>query len=283
MAHLREFRKGDRRFALELIAAEGWETNPVLWDLLVAGKGRGGYVAEESNHRVGLAFVLRFQRTGWIHDVIVAPPWRRRGLGAELMDRAINDLHAAGIETIHLDATTGGEPLYRKIGFRDDFQALRFGGIPQWSLPAADPREVGPVSRKDLVSLLELDSQFFGDDRSDLLVGLWQGYPKLSAALRGRGGKVEGFALARPFAGGHVIGPVVAGPQDIDGVRTLIRNMEEFLGGASVKLYVPGVDPLPVRFAKEAKLASLASSNRMTLGPAASQMGIWAELSGECG
>ncbi|GCB50686.1 GNAT family N-acetyltransferase [Streptomyces sp. NL15-2K] len=55
--------------------------------------------------------------TGWVQTVVVDPPWRRRGLGARVMDHALGWLRAREVSAVVLQTTEDGAPLYQKLGF----------------------------------------------------------------------------------------------------------------------------------------------------------------------
>lgn len=54
---------------------------------------------------------------GWVQTVVVDPPWRRRGLGARVMDHALDWLASRDVSAVALQTTEDGAPLYRKLGF----------------------------------------------------------------------------------------------------------------------------------------------------------------------
>ncbi len=67
--------------------------------------------------QVGFARVVTdFCRFGWLSDVFVAPPHRRRGLGRWLVECALAYQPLAGIERWLL-ATRDQQALYRGVGF----------------------------------------------------------------------------------------------------------------------------------------------------------------------
>ena len=70
---------------------------------------------------VGFARVLTDWRyRAYAYDVIVAPEWRDRGLGRELMDALLSHPRLAAVETVELSCQPEMIPFYRRWGFRDD-------------------------------------------------------------------------------------------------------------------------------------------------------------------
>src|ERR1700753_4315332 len=76
---------------------------------------------------VGTAATLPYEdKFAWIGMVLVDPDYRNRGIGTTLLHRAVEYLDGAGIETLKLDATTAGKPLYEKIGFVTEYEIDRW-------------------------------------------------------------------------------------------------------------------------------------------------------------
>ncbi len=90
---------------------------------------------------------------------------------------------------------------------------------------------MGPA---DLAAIARLDREATGFARRPML-------DRLAAAGEGvvllRDGAPAGYAIARPFGRGHVIGPVVAGSQDE--ARRLIEAALAPLDGRFVRIDVP--------------------------------------------
>jgi ribosomal protein S18 acetylase RimI-like enzyme/nitroimidazol reductase NimA-like FMN-containing flavoprotein (pyridoxamine 5'-phosphate oxidase superfamily) len=55
-------------------------------------------------------------KCAWIYDVVVAPAWRRRGLGSAMMRLLLDHPRVRHAATVRLQ-TMDAQPLYRKLGF----------------------------------------------------------------------------------------------------------------------------------------------------------------------
>lgn len=55
----------------------------------------------------------------FVRAIYVAPESARRGVGSALMEQAESDIAGAGFARAQLVATLSGEPLYRKLGYRE--------------------------------------------------------------------------------------------------------------------------------------------------------------------
>jgi ribosomal protein S18 acetylase RimI-like enzyme len=84
------------------------------------------YVAEKEGQVVGMVTLCLFTTlTGakaYLDHLVVAPRWRRRGVGRALMQHAIQQAKAAGASRIDLTANAtkeAGHALYRSLGFQE--------------------------------------------------------------------------------------------------------------------------------------------------------------------
>lgn len=74
---------------------------------------------------MGHIFSICYGRLGWIGLLIVNAEYRRRGIGALLMKKAMDYLLSRKVKTIKLEAVPKVANLYRKLGFVDEFDSLR--------------------------------------------------------------------------------------------------------------------------------------------------------------
>src|SRR5437016_12880203 len=59
-------------------------------------------------------------RLAWIGMVLTRPDYRRRGFAQRLVQTALERSAALKIESVKLDATQEGQPLYEKLGFKTE-------------------------------------------------------------------------------------------------------------------------------------------------------------------
>src|SRR5439155_5607717 len=175
------------------------------------------YAAHAASGRlVATSAILPYgERFGWISMVLVAGPYRRRGLATLLMRRAMEDLSAARLVPV-LDATPDGRAVYRALGFADcwGFHRLRRErqAAPQMardpgSLPARV--QVRPIADADWPALWAFDAAAFGAQRNCVLGALCGRLPaaELVAVETNR---IVGFCLGRDGRVAAHIGPLVA-------------------------------------------------------------------------
>lgn len=92
------------------------------------GKSLTAYVAEEDGRMAGTVLMLQTEKpagpaylngkTGTLLNVYVRPEYRDRGLGAHLVNMALEDARARGLCHVELEATAQGKRLYEHLGFQ---------------------------------------------------------------------------------------------------------------------------------------------------------------------
>lgn len=85
------------------------------------------WLAEHGGRPVAVAGLIPFERPptgdnpagleGYVLNMYTEPAWRRRGLGARLLEMAIESIRARGGRRLWLKATPAGRPVYERAGF----------------------------------------------------------------------------------------------------------------------------------------------------------------------
>jgi GNAT superfamily N-acetyltransferase len=200
---------GDVAQALNLSTLAGWNQTAEDWRLILDLAPEGCFCIEWGDLVVATTTLMAYgQRLGFIGMVLTHPEHRRRGFASHLLRHALEKADRAGIRTLKLDATEQGEPLYRKLGFRDERAIERY-----WRPGAMEANLPRSAARVDVSEWIDADARSFGADRSMLL-------QKLSE----RGNcfaRAEGFLLSRPGRVSAYLGPCLA--NDRDAARDLFR------------------------------------------------------------
>jgi hypothetical protein len=114
----------------------------------------------------GFVTAVAHGKSGWIGNLLVAPERRGAGIGAQLFDFAICELERQGVNTIWLTASVQGAPLYRRRGF------LEYGNIVRWIRPAGFWAQDAVVDDHEAHPLLTADGLVWGGERIALLRAL---------------------------------------------------------------------------------------------------------------
>ena len=201
---------GDLDDAFGLSAAAGWNQGLPDWRKLLQLAPAGSFAAVTERRVVGTAIGIDYGTFGWIAMMLVDPSLRGRGLGARLLEAAMDAVPAD--VPIRLDATPLGRPLYRRYGFEDEVMLTRHVAQPSRSPGdgAADHVSL-PVRRltsADLPRVTALDRQVFGADRGTVLEWALGGAPQYAHATETDAG-VQ-YSLGRRGRLFDLLGPVVA-------------------------------------------------------------------------
>lgn len=261
VVELRRLTPSDLDFALSQVRREGWSTGHAALGACLAHDPDGAFVASVEDHPVGMVTTVAYREVGFIGNLIVEPEHRSRGIGRRLMERGLEHLSAIGISTVRLDGDPPGIPLYRSLGFVDEYESLRYRHTV--SSVVTDGAE--PLAPLDLSAVFDLDREAFGDDRSRLLRLL---FDRASAAAWTRcEGRPTAYGLALDMGEVVRIGPVVA--VDMDSALEVMRSLISAHHGRSVTLGVPQTNAEAPRLMNRLGFSATAPSLRMRCGPSA--------------
>ncbi len=204
---IRFLTKDDVEAALTLQRPEGWNQTAHDWRRLLQLEPAGCFTAEADGHVIATVTTTTYgEALAWIGMMLVAPEFRRRGIGARLLSAALSYLQEAGISRVKLDATPAGQPLYETLGF------VREGVIERWETVADNKlvncdRTFPTEIRKKMHAF---DRFVFGADRSRLLDALTADSIVTPQAVMTANGRLQGYALARRGLAATYVGPIIA-------------------------------------------------------------------------
>lgn len=263
MKDIRRFEPTDVDFALEQKSREGWVVSREQFTLYLEHDPDGCFVAVDGKRPVGMVTTACFGASGWIGNLIVEPDFRGRGIGRALMEHGIEHLRARETATVHLEGDPPGIPLYRKLGFEDEFESCRFRLDPsKTSAPPGNPTVEEMIS-DDIDDVAALDAAITGADRRRFLE-LKISHAEL-ALVRRRGGTVVASLLASSTDRGLRIGPCVA--DSCHDARHLMTAAISAAAGRPVLIGLPAVNADALEMLAEMGFEKGASSLRMRLGP----------------
>ena len=139
-----------------------------------------------------------------------------------LMEQAISYLVSEGVGTVKLDAVPNIAGLYRKLGFVDEYDSLRFAGINQ-EKQKANNSSVLQIDSSMISGISEFDAKCFGAERTRVLCRLFSENPDLSfVSCSGSG--VTGYITCRRAVTGYNLGPWVCDPGQTSVAEALLLN-----------------------------------------------------------
>jgi len=195
--------------ALRLSMAEGWNQTENDWRLFVENPSNTCLVAECNNNLVGTTAAINYGNTAaWIGMALVDKAYRGLGISKSLLSHTLQKLTA--FQSIKLDATAAGEPVYEKFGFRKEYIIARM--VNASLQPVIHDHEgalTESVGVHDIDEIIALDEAAFGTNRKQLIEFLVSNNPRAARILRVNG-RIVGFALCRSGSKYFHIGPLIA-------------------------------------------------------------------------
>src|SRR3984893_13956885 len=105
--------------AMELSRLAGWNQAQDDWEMMLRLDPLGCFAIEADDRIAATTTLLCYgNRLAWIGMVLTRPEYRRRGFARCLMESALKRAADLKIQSIKLDATLQGQPLYEKLGFK---------------------------------------------------------------------------------------------------------------------------------------------------------------------
>ncbi|MFI2780914.1 GNAT family N-acetyltransferase [Streptomyces sp. ALB3] len=215
---------------------------------------------------------------GFIGLYIARPHIRGQGYGIQTWRAAMKHLDG---RNVGLDGVIDQQDNYRKSGFRTAWNHVRYAGVPDTGVPAADITvlDAGSVPFDRLASY---DRRFFPACR-DAFLSLWVGVPGHTALVALRDGELSGFGVVRPAESGARVGPLYAASDDV--ALALLHSLSAAQEGAPVALDVPDVNTAAVRLMERLGLEPTFECARMytRAAPDVDMAGIFAATTIELG
>jgi GNAT superfamily N-acetyltransferase len=196
----------DLRLGLRLSRQAGWNQTMSDWQRFFNFGPEGCFVAELGGHLIGTTMTFASGRVAWIAMVLVEKDARRKGIGTALMKHSLGYLDACKVRTVRLDATGMGRPIYEKLGFKPEYELIRFEGKASSGGAVTSVKNVTP---KMLEKVIKFDKRMMGENRGKMLQALFNEFPQnIRVLMQGR--KLEGFVTMRSGSNAVQIGPCTA-------------------------------------------------------------------------
>ncbi|MFI9611085.1 GNAT family N-acetyltransferase [Streptomyces sp. NPDC052023] len=218
---IRRLTRRDLKACADLSEDRGWPREEHKWGfLLTAGKGYG--IDDPQGGLVAACAVTEYgppehPELGAVGMVLVAERYARQGVGRRLMRHVVSMM---GTTPLTLHATPNGRPLYEELGFKVTGRAEMLRGL---FVPGGPEPRVGtrPATGEDLSTILRLDAEVFGADRTHIITRL----PAFADHVRvaEEDGRIIGYAAVWPNMETHVVGPLIA--RDTEAAKALIASL----------------------------------------------------------
>lgn len=189
---------------MELSRLAGWNQTQDDWEMMLRLDPLGCFAIEADGRIVATTTLLCYgNRLAWIGMVLTRPEYRRRGFAQRLMESALKRAEDLKVESIKLDATAQGQPLYEKLGFKTEQIVERWFCDERSPHPGVASLTSAPQYSSQYS--LEMDQQAFGANRSTVLQTLE--VRNLPYAIP------EAYCFSRDGTRSRYLGPCVAQTQ----------------------------------------------------------------------
>jgi len=187
--------------AMELSRLAGWNQTKEDWEMMLRLDPLGCFAIEIDDRIAATTTLLCYgNRLAWIGMVLTRPEYRRRGFAQRLMENALQRAEELKIESIKLDATPQGQPLYEKLGFKTEQIVERWFHDGKTVDLRIQPATSAPQYSRPYS--LEMDMQVFGANRSRLL--------QILASRNSPHTIEEAYCFSRDGTRARYLGPCVA-------------------------------------------------------------------------
>ncbi|MCE6990027.1 GNAT family N-acetyltransferase [Dyadobacter sp. CY323] len=204
----------------------------------------------ENGQVVAIGTSIYHQDTVWLACIVVHPDHRNKGLGLTMTKSLIQDIDQERYQTIYLDATDFGYPVYLKLNFGVEMAYGHFSRKEPLSSSSSLSEKILPFSEEYKNQIFELDRQVSGEDRRGVLSDFIG-----SAYLYMEESRVLGYYI--PDWGD---GPVLA-IDDVAGIELLRMHIQR--AGTAI---LPIDNKSAIQFLEANGFQQLRFSRRMVLG-----------------
>ncbi|HEX8144781.1 MAG TPA: GNAT family N-acetyltransferase [Pyrinomonadaceae bacterium] len=220
------------------------------------------YVAEVDGRIAAICNAVVRDRLWFLSGFWMLPQFQRQKIGGPLLRRVRDEGAGAGASIFFTwsSVDTTAMASYMKQGMLPGYQILTFGGTLARELPG--PRAGYDVQPLDISSAMELDGQVRATAReADHM--FWLAQPGYQGRQIIAGGRVAGYY----YFNHGLIGPAAWAHRE-DAPAVIEAACREAAEGASqVRLMIPGINHMAIRFALDSGLRLTAYSHLLTTAP----------------
>lgn len=209
---IRKMRVSDMEAVMQIKNDEKWNQTEDDWTFLLKHNPEYCLVTIYKNQVIGTVTALNYQnKIAWIGMMLVSKNYRRLGVSKLLLNTVIEKLKDCA--SIKLDATRAGIPVYKKLGFIEEYEISRMilekgVGIHQ-DAQAIEVTNLSQILESDIYNISELDEALFGVNRFNLFKFLFNNRNDICFQMI-QDRLIKGYAFGRNGSNYVQIGPVMA-------------------------------------------------------------------------
>ena len=261
MIDLRVMKKPDLGFFMHLMDMVGWGMTPSDYERILRFSPEGCFIAMQDDKELGMVATVNYGEIAWIGNLVVLPETRGKGVGAKLMQHAMDYLVSTGTKAIRLDGVPLAIPLYHRLGFKDEYRSLRYTGYAK-----KHPDTIcQPMRNEDLDKVAALDLSVFKAPRRPILEYFYGLYPELCYTAW-ENNRLLGYIMAKQGKDNVKIGPWIAEPDHSAEAEQLLYSVMNQRIGEKLWVGVPEANKNSVNILERNGFTASPSSLRMCYG-----------------
>jgi hypothetical protein len=199
---------------------------------------------------IGIGASICHADSAWLACIVIHPEFRNQGLGTIITQKLMNDLDPGKYQTIFLDATYLGFPVYQKLGFETELEYLHFKTEKPLVIDLAE-QFITDFRPEYQSQVLALDIIASGEDRQGTLLPFLQGSKVFIT-----GNSLEGFFIS-DLSDGLIVASTRRAGLALMKFRLQARNFSIF----------PESNEMALSLVRELNFNHYRSSKRMRWGP----------------
>ncbi len=255
---LRRLTSADAETCAMIANRVGWSHSTSNWHQFVHWGGNGALCLTVDGRIVTTAVALIYsERLAWVGAVITDPDYQGRGLAKTIMAAVMDYTAKQHVQSVMLDASPLGFPIYEKLGFRSLYKMEVWTGnaVSVLHTPAMLATEA------DQADVIALDAHWMGLERRQVIQDIWQ--PGHVWVTR-ENGALTGYLMAQADHRGVHLGPWYH--RTPEGANDLLLTALSTFSGQSVRMQIPEVNTAALSLVEHQGLSCSRFCTRMVYG-----------------
>jgi len=261
MVDLRAMVPEDEGFFMQLMDMVGWGMTTGDYRRMLTFSPDGLFLASLEGEALGMVSTTSYGSIAWIGNLVVLPDSRGLGIGAILMQKAIDYLTEKGAKSIRLDGVPLAIPLYRRLGFKAEYWSLRYTGVGEGN----EVIMTRPMELEDLDAVVALDKSVFQESRQEAIRYVYRNNPELAFTVWD-GDELVGYIMAKRGKANVKIGPWICKLGYGEEAEELLHSVMNRVQGEDLWVGLPEGNVDGVIIMESNGFKSMQSSLRMCYG-----------------
>ncbi len=261
MVDFRVMKPEDEGFFMQLMDMVGWGMTPEDYSRMMALSPDSLFIASIDGVDLGMVAATNYGKIAWIGNLVVLPETRGKGVGAALMQKAIDHLMKVGVEAIRLDGVQPAIPLYHRLGFKAEYWSLRYTGTATEQVES----DTRPMILDNLDDIIDFDTSVFKASRRDAIEYTLNHYPNF-AFTAWIDEELIGYIMAKRGMTNIKVGPWVCKPGYPEVAEALLHSLMNMVVGEEMWVGIPEGNEAGVSILEAHGFNPLTSSLRMCYG-----------------